>query len=133
MQFAVDRLNEGCWVHLYPEGKVNLSKEPMRIKWGVGRMVAECKRTPIVIPIYHLGMDSILPNQTPDFPRFRKKVTIIVGRPIKIEETLEELNKSNATALEKRLVITNLIQKQLYSLKITAEIYHARHLAGGRP
>ena len=78
-------------------------------------------------------MDSILPNKTPYFPRFRKKVTIIVGHPIKIEETLEELNKSNATALEKRLVITNLIQKQLYSLKITAEIYHARHLAGGRP
>ena len=63
MDFAVDRLNEGSWLHLYPEGKVNESKENMRIKWGVGRLIWECKIPPIIVPIYHFGMDSILPNR----------------------------------------------------------------------
>jgi 1-acyl-sn-glycerol-3-phosphate acyltransferase len=63
MDFAVDRLNEGHWLHLYPEGKVNVNKENMRIKWGVGRLIAECKVPPIIVPIYHFGMDSLLPNR----------------------------------------------------------------------
>ena len=37
----------------------------MRFKWGVGRLVADAHVTPIVIPIYHQGMDSILPNREP--------------------------------------------------------------------
>ncbi len=46
-------------------GKVNEVKTEMRLKWGVGRLIADSKVTPIVIPIYHQGMDSILPNRTP--------------------------------------------------------------------
>jgi monolysocardiolipin acyltransferase len=46
-------------------GKVNEEKSEMRLKWGVGRMICEAKVAPVVIPIYHQGMDSILPNRTP--------------------------------------------------------------------
>lgn len=130
MDFAVDRLNEGSWVHLYPEGQVNLTKENMRLKWGVGRLISESKIPPIVIPIFHLGMDSILPNTKPYIPRFGQKVTIVIGEPIQLEQTLQELRDSNANDVETRLALTNLVQKTLFKLRVTAEIFHAKHLAG---
>ena len=132
IDFAVNILNQGHWLHLYPEGRVNLTKDEMRLKWGVGRLVAECKKVPIVIPIYHVGMDSILPNKKPYYPRIMQKVTIVVGPPINVQDTLDELKTTDASALDMRLALTNLIQKQLYKLKITAEIYHMYHLAGVR-
>ena len=128
MNFAIDRLNEGHWVHLYPEGKVNEDKRDMRYKWGVGRLIAECNVTPVVIPIYHLGMDSILPNQRPHYPRFGKKVTVLVGNPIPIEGTLEQLQQKGASDEEKRKTLTDLIEKHLKALRINTEIYHAKRL-----
>ena len=126
----IDRLNEGHWVHLYPEGQVNLKKDNMRIKWGIGRLIAESKVPPIVIPIYHLGMDSILPNTKPYIPRIGQKVTLVIGKPIEVAKTLEELQKRHATDEEKRLVLTNVVQNALHQLRITAGIYHGKHLAG---
>ena len=130
MDFAVDRLNKGSWLHLYPEGKVNEVKDNMRIKWGVGRLISECKIEPIVIPIYHFGMDSILPNKKPYIPKFGQKVTVVVGKPIFLTATLNELKNKMASEEETRLAISNLIQESLFKLRITAEIFHAKHLAG---
>ena len=130
MDFAVDRLNEGSWLHLYPEGKVNESKENMRIKWGVGRLIWECEIPPIIVPIYHFGMDSILPNRKPHIPHFGQKVTFVIGKPIEIKETIEKLKKTNATREEAKLILTNVVQKELFKLRITAEIFHAKHLQG---
>ena len=126
VNFAIDRLNEGHWVHLYPEGQVNEHKIDMRYKWGVGRLIAECNVTPIVIPIYHVGMDDILPNTRPFYPRFGKKVTVLVGKPIPVMDTLERLREKQASDEEKRKTLTDLIEKHLKGLRINAEIYHAR-------
>jgi len=32
-----------------------MEKEEMRLKWGIGRLIAESKITPIVVPLYHQG------------------------------------------------------------------------------
>jgi monolysocardiolipin acyltransferase len=62
VEFCLDRLNEGSWTHVYPEGQVNEKKTDLRLKWGVGRLVADSNVTPVVVPIYHLGMDEVRAN-----------------------------------------------------------------------
>lgn len=34
-----------------------------RLKWGVGRLVAHSLRCPVIIPMYHSGMDEVLPDR----------------------------------------------------------------------
>jgi monolysocardiolipin acyltransferase len=55
MNEMLEKLNNGHWLHVFPEGKINLEKEIIRLKWGVGRLIADCKETPIVLPFFHFG------------------------------------------------------------------------------
>ena len=128
MDFILDRLNEGRWIHIYPEGKVNTNpKIDLRLKWGVGRLISDCKVLPIVIPIYHLGLDSILPNVTPYIPRIGQKVTIVVGEPIDFNPVMRELEKAGANAEQRRKALTDLVQQKLRALRKETEIMHAKH------
>ena len=128
MDFILDRLNEGRWIHIYPEGKVNTNpKIDLRLKWGVGRLISDCKVLPIVIPIYHLGLDSILPNVTPYIPRIGQKVTIVVGEPIDFNPVMRELEKAGANAEQRRKAVTDLVQQKLRALRKETEIMHAKH------
>uniref|UniRef100_T1IJL0 Tafazzin family protein n=1 Tax=Strigamia maritima TaxID=126957 RepID=T1IJL0_STRMM len=121
MDFVLERLNKGEWVHIFPEGKVNMSKECLRIKWGVGRLIAESKICPVVIPLFHLGMDEVLPNTPPYYPKTNKKITVVVGEPIALEETIRELREANKNAVEQRKTISDIIQKEMWKLRDKAQ------------
>jgi len=71
-------LAAGRWGHIFPEGRViqtgTLGRDPItkrsrkeekekgRLKWGVGKLVAHSPVTPVLVPFYHLGMASVLPQ-----------------------------------------------------------------------
>ncbi|XP_025830284.1 tafazzin homolog isoform X2 [Agrilus planipennis] len=121
VDFCIERLAKGEWVHIFPEGKVNVTKENMRLKWGVGRMIYEAPVTPIVIPIWHIGMDEVLPNDPPYILQFRKTMTFNYGKPIDFTETVKSLKDRKATDVEARKHITDMIQEALLKLKEETE------------
>ncbi|XP_077976860.1 tafazzin-like isoform X1 [Glandiceps talaboti] len=124
MDKCVEYLNQGGWVHIFPEGKVNLTKDDLRLKWGVGRLIAECKVDPIVIPFWHTGMDDILPNNPPYIPRIGKTVTMLVGKPFQFQDILKQLREENRTPIEIRKRITDIIQEEFPRLKARTEALH---------
>lgn len=54
---AIAKLEEGQWVHLFPEGYVNLSRTMVlrRFKWGMSRLLLESEQRPKVVPIWIEG------------------------------------------------------------------------------
>lgn len=117
MDFCVERLSRGEWVHIFPEGRVNVNKEHIRFKWGVGRLVADCSAAPLILPVWHEGMDAVLPNTEPYLLKFRKQVFLNVGEPIQIHHLLDKLRSANASEEETRAAITACIQDELLRLR----------------
>jgi monolysocardiolipin acyltransferase len=117
VDFIIDRLNHaGDWLHIFPEGGINLErKELRRIKWGVGRIISECKKAPIVIPFWHTGMADVLPNKEPYYPRFGNKVLVNVGQPLKLEDILKSVEK--LPPMQKRKIITDFLEHELRKLR----------------
>ncbi|XP_076091903.1 tafazzin-like isoform X3 [Mytilus galloprovincialis] len=124
MDFIIEKINNGDWTHIFPEGRVNIDKSFIRFKWGVGRLVAEAKKIPVVLPMYHVGMDDILPNNKPYVPRIRKKVTLLIGQPMEFTEDVELMRLMKKTPTEIRKYITDKIQDEIYKLKEKAERLH---------
>ena len=124
MDFCLDRLNEGQWVHLFPEGKVNMSLEKLRLKWGIGRLIYDCSLNPIVLLFYHIGMDHVLPSHKPYIPRLNKTVTVVVGEPLDFGDIIKEMKEKNEDPQTARKIITDIIQDELFKLREKAEKLH---------
>lgn len=110
---CIEKLSAGDWVHIFPEGKVNMTKEAVRFKWGVGRILYETKTLPTIVPIWHEGMDTVLPNTPPYILQFGKKITINVGKPIDLQELVDDLRQRQASDEVARKEITDRIQHEM--------------------
>ncbi|KFD62149.1 hypothetical protein M514_10001, partial [Trichuris suis] len=139
---CLDVLNNNGWVHIFPEGRVNFSRAPMRLKWGVGRLVNEATRVPTVLPIWHSGMEKVLPENA-CVPRILKKVLVYFGKPIDCS-VFEKVRASNSSRVtfrilhglaamkhqlfqeSKRIKSTDIVHTELYNLQKFAEnLYHS--------
>lgn len=110
INLCIEKCALGQWVHVFPEGKVNMTKEEMRLKWGVGRIIYESPRIPIILPLWHEGMDTVLPNVEPYKLQWRKKVTVNIGEPLDLNEFVQTLKDTRVPEPVARKLITDKIQ-----------------------
>lgn len=89
MNHAVTLLNHpyNSWVHIFPEGRVYQAEDlSMRFfKMGISKLILEPEKAPIVIPMFHTGMETVmredrLPPQF--FPSMGREIHIRFGDPI---------------------------------------------------
>ncbi|RDX50753.1 acyltransferase-domain-containing protein [Lentinus brumalis] len=104
---AIEKLNRGEWIHLFSEGKVNQDSSDLsspnagrllRFKWGIGRIIMEAQRPPVIIPMWLTGFDKLMPEGRSApfkfFPRPGAVLSITFGKPVpsqEIQDTLQTL------------------------------------------
>lgn len=111
INLCIEKAALGHWIHVFPEGKVNMDKEELRLKWGVGRIIYESPKIPIILPIWHEGMDDLLPNVEPYVIQRGKQVTLNVGQPLDLNDFILDLKKRQVPEPTARKLITDKIQE----------------------
>lgn len=88
---AISLLNQGKWVHAYPEGFVHQPLEPFAgtfryFRWGISRLILESPKPALVIPIYGKGLEKVYPENMKSsilgHGEFRTPIDIAFGAPL---------------------------------------------------
>jgi monolysocardiolipin acyltransferase len=120
MDMALSKLNNGGWVHIFPEGSRSKDggKTVAPAKRGVGRLVMDADSLPVVIPFVHTGMQDIMPVGK-RIPRAGKRVIVVVGDPINFNDLI--IDNSDETQHISRGILydkaTERIGQRLQELK----------------
>ncbi|VDM03290.1 unnamed protein product [Schistocephalus solidus] len=144
IDFSLDLLNSGRWLHMFPQGRVVLPEErereaEFRLRWGIGRLIAESK-DPIILPVWHCNFDSLNPPTPPYFVNTVSRIlgtpqclTVTVGQPFQLGWLKNKLQRSLTGRTDSRQQLhaglTAAVQNALYKLKIFAEAEHEKHKA----
>ena len=134
MQESLKLLSQGGWIHIYPQGRILHTREEdqnTRLKWGIGRLVAECPSPllpsptlPKILPMWHVGMDEIVPNKRPYKISFGHRVSLVIGKEMEFDDQVAEMRSRNCSALHIRKAITDQVQVRLGELREEAWAYH---------
>lgn len=88
---------------------------------------------PIVVPIYHLGMEDILRlypnNDSPIFPKLGMPLTIVFGEPIEFGSLMQEYKEGRIDEVEARVRMTERVFDALEELKLVALRLHKEQQA----
>ncbi|CAH0522141.1 unnamed protein product [Peronospora belbahrii] len=138
IQAIFDKVEEGSWVHIFPEGKIvqheALGGRPSprreeigRLKWGVGKLIARATKRPIVVPMYHYNMEKLMPQDENNclisvFPQSNLNLRVIIGEPLSFDDLFEQYADDHITGGSPWE--TQEREKALYSA-ITLRIEHA--------
>ncbi|PVU95250.1 hypothetical protein BB559_002805 [Furculomyces boomerangus] len=135
MDVALSKINDKKWVHIFPEGFVNQKPELLRFKWGVSRLIMEAEQTPIVVPIFHRGLDDVFPLSNKYrypvlYPR-DKSIYINFGNPLNFTQVVNDwkeirstlTSESEKNELDKifRIVISDILSIHLNKMKFEYE------------
>ncbi|KAF8521152.1 acyltransferase-domain-containing protein [Gautieria morchelliformis] len=131
-QHAVDRsielLNQGEWVHIFPEGKIAqpAHSKLRRFKWGIGRMLMETDELPEIIPMWLTGFDQVM-DESRRFPRFLPRAgkcvsvtfgvsDVVRGRVSALRESHNRIRSGERETAHVRANITRAVQEELENL-----------------
>ncbi|EFJ08564.1 hypothetical protein SELMODRAFT_131400 [Selaginella moellendorffii] len=118
MDLALEKLNHGDWVHIFPEGSRSRDggKTLGNVKRGVGRLVMDAKETPVIIPFMHEGMQEVLPIGS-KFPHICKKVTVLVGDPILVDDLLARCKDQELTTDALYDAVAQRVEERMRAMK----------------
>jgi monolysocardiolipin acyltransferase len=109
-----EKLDQGAWCHVFAEGRVwqswrfELNEEKLgKFKFGIGKLVAHSKEAPLVLPIYHKGLDLVLPEKeltgnaklrlrsSPSamMPKIGNNIDMYIGDPIDFTNEIDVFRK----------------------------------------
>lgn len=143
-----EKLAAGKWCHIFPEGKIfqdwRFDDEQPKLgpfKPGIGKLIAHLPQgvDPIIVPIYHTGMDRIVPEfqlkkgskkrsrPISKWPGLGKEVNCYVGKPFSLKGKVNEFRKEHPHALDSwksspesidfYIELTNEIKKKVLELE----------------
>ncbi|KAG0559386.1 hypothetical protein M758_10G098400 [Ceratodon purpureus] len=101
IDIALSKLRRGDWVHIFPEGSRSRDggKTIGTVRRGIGRLVTDVEKTPLVVPFVHTGMQDLMPVGS-KFPKVSKKVSVLVGDPIELDDLIKESTVEFASKAE---------------------------------
>ncbi|KAM3335210.1 hypothetical protein ACQJBY_029555 [Aegilops geniculata] len=124
MDMALSKLNNGGWVHIFPEGSRSKDggKTIAPAKRGVGRLVMDADSLPVVVPFVHTGMQDIMPVGK-RIPRTGKRVIVVVGDPINFDDLMAENSNDSQHISRGDLYdkVTERIGQRLQQLKVEVD------------
>lgn len=122
LDMAVSKLNNGGWVHIFPEGSRSRDggKSMGSAKRGVGRLVLDADSIPIVVPFVHSGMQEVVPIGA-TLPRVGKTVTVLVGDPIHFDDLLHPNSNKLSSRESSYDAVSSRIGERLQELKAQAD------------
>lgn len=116
--FLIDRLKQGDWVHIFPEGGRSREENhrlQLPLKIGIGKIISEAK--PIVMPFYHYGMHNVMPIGS-TLPKLNQRVTVQFGYPTTIDQDwLASYTEMNTSPYEVWQNITLWVRNELLELE----------------
>ena len=87
MSQAINLLNKGEWIHVFPEGRVYAHSVKMkvnRLKWGIAHLIINSTIQPMLLPIVHKGFENVKPigRMMPRLSPTLNAISINIGDPI---------------------------------------------------
>ncbi len=120
-QYFAETLYRGSWCHLFPEGRIwqrwrfDVDEEHLGpFKIGVGRLLAHSRagRDPIILPMYHTGMDEVVPEKRlkrgskrasrvlSKVPGVGKSIHVYFGEPFSVRTIVQSFREENPGVLD---------------------------------
>jgi monolysocardiolipin acyltransferase len=91
------------------------------LRWGVAKLIYDAPVRPIVLPIHHIGMDRVMPNSKPKFPRIMQRVLVNIGEPIELGSIIDRHRAQPGTASAAHIEITLAIERRMRELQHESE------------